>query len=79
MSPTIDIVNGVKILFYNGEHRPPHFHAVYNEYEAIVAIERGEIIAGKMPAKQLKRVYHWLTNNVKWAYNLFYELNPELL
>jgi hypothetical protein len=41
--PTIDIIDGIKICIYNGEHRPPHFHASYNEYEVVLEIESGEI------------------------------------
>jgi len=49
MAPTIDIVDGIRILFYNGEHRPPHFHAIYNEYEVIIDIRKTTVIAGQMP------------------------------
>jgi hypothetical protein len=31
--PTIDNFNGIKINVYNGDHRPPHIHAIYNEFE----------------------------------------------
>ena len=41
--PTIDIFNGIKIHIYNGEHRPPHIHADYNEFEVLIDIEKGEI------------------------------------
>lgn len=44
--PTIDSFNGIKIHVYNGEHRPPHIHADYNEYEALIEIERGSFIPG---------------------------------
>ena len=33
--PTIDTINGIKINVYNGEHRPPHIHAVYNEFQVL--------------------------------------------
>jgi len=76
--PTIDIIDGIKILIYNGEHRPPHFHAVYNEFEVVIEIESGKIYAGDLPIKQLKKVFDWLAGNSNWALELFYELNPEL-
>jgi len=44
--PTIDSFNGIKIHVYNGEHRPPHIHANYNEYEVLVDIEKEVIFAG---------------------------------
>lgn len=77
--PTIDDINGIKINLYNGEHRPPHIHAVYNEFEVLIVIENREIYAGDLPNKQLKKVFDWLSGNTDWALEVFYELNPELL
>lgn len=77
--PTVDFFEGIKICIYGGEHRPPHFHAVYNEYEVLIEIESGAIYAGNLPNKQLKKVYNWLALNADWAKQVFYELNPELL
>ncbi|MBA7569612.1 hypothetical protein ES708_11353 [subsurface metagenome] len=76
--PTIDSFNGIKIHVYNGEHRPPHIHANYNEYEALVDIEKEVIYAGDLPTRQLKQVFDWLSGNSEWALEVFYELNPEL-
>jgi hypothetical protein len=76
--PTIDSFNGIKIHVYNGEHRPPHIHADYGEYEVLINIENGEIYAGDLPAKQLKLVFDWLSGNSEWALEVFYELNPNL-
>ena len=77
--PTIDTIDGIKICIYGGEHRPPHFHAIYNEYEIVIEIESSEIYAGNLPNKQLKRVFDWFTINATWVLEAFYELNPELL
>ncbi|MFV0553581.1 MAG: DUF4160 domain-containing protein [Mangrovibacterium sp.] len=41
--PTIDIFDGIKICIYNGEHRPPHFHAIYNEFEILIEINTNNI------------------------------------
>jgi hypothetical protein len=32
-------------MFYR-DHNPPHFHAVYADFEAIIDIEKNEIIGG---------------------------------
>ena len=74
--PTVDVIDGIKINIYNGDHRPPHIHAVYNEYEALIKIENGEVYAGDMPEKQLKKALSWLEGNSEWALSVFYELNP---
>ncbi|MCK5210200.1 MAG: DUF4160 domain-containing protein [Cyclobacteriaceae bacterium] len=76
--PTIDIINGIKINIYNGDHRLPHIHAIYNEYEILVIIDTSQIYAGNLPNKQLKRVFDWLAGNADWALEIFYELNPNL-
>jgi hypothetical protein len=76
--PTIDSFNGIKILVYNGVHRPPHIHADYNEFEVLIEIERAVIYSGNLPNKQLKQVFDWLAGNTDWALEVFYELNPEL-
>jgi len=76
--PILENFNGIKIHVYNGEHRPPHIHADYNEFEVLIVIESGEIFAGSLPNRQLKMVFDWLTGNANWALQVFYELNPEL-
>lgn len=76
--PTIDLINGIKINIYNGDHRPPHIHAVYNEFEITITIENGEIYAGDLPNKQLKQVFDWLSGNSDWALEVLYEFNPNL-
>jgi len=58
--PTIDFFDGIKIMIYNGEHRPPHFHAEYGEFEIVIEIESGNIYAGDLPNKQLKKVFDCL-------------------
>ncbi len=75
---TIDKFNGIKIHIYNGEHRPPHIHADYNEYEVLINIEDKHVHSGYLPNKQLKQVFQWLELNSDWALNIFYELNQNL-
>lgn len=61
--PTIDNIDGIKINLYNGDHRPPHIHAIYNEHEVLIVISSGEIYAGYLPGKPLKKVFKWLAGN----------------
>lgn len=76
--PKIDSFNGIKIYIYNGDHRPPHIHAIYNEFEVLITIETCDLYAGDLPTKQLKMVYDWLSGNSEWSLSIFYELNPNL-
>jgi hypothetical protein len=71
--PTIDNFNGIKIHIYNVEHRPPHIHAHYSEFEVLIEIERAIIYSGNLPSRQLKQVFDWLAGNADWALEVFYE------
>lgn len=54
--PLISEFFGIKIYMYWKEHFPPHFHAEYNEYKILVDINKGVVIKGSFPFKQLKLV-----------------------
>jgi hypothetical protein len=36
--PTISVFYGIVIQMFWREHAPPHFHALYGEYEALIEI-----------------------------------------
>jgi hypothetical protein len=44
---------------YVRDHPPPHFQAVYAEYEANVSIETGEVIDGALPRAAARLVKEW--------------------
>jgi hypothetical protein len=52
--PTIAIFYGIVIQMYWRDHGPPHLHAFYQGYEALIAIETGEVIGGKLPPGALR-------------------------
>ncbi len=41
------------------EHNPPHFHAYYQEFKALVNISTCEIMQGNIPSKQSKLIVAW--------------------
>ena len=43
------------------DHPPPHFQAIYGEYNALVSIESLEIIEGDLPSRAQKLVLEWAT------------------
>ena len=52
----------------NKEHNKPHVHVYYGEYKAAIGID-GELLAGKLPARQLKMVKvqnKRRQNNISW-------------
>jgi hypothetical protein len=57
--PTVAVIDGVKIQFYWDEHPPPHFHAEYAEYRAMIDIETLEVLEGAIPRPQHRRVVAW--------------------
>ena len=57
--PTISVFYGILIQMFWGDHNPPHFHALYGEYEIIVNIRTLEIIRGSMPRRALALVLEW--------------------
>ncbi|MDR2428503.1 MAG: DUF4160 domain-containing protein [Candidatus Margulisbacteria bacterium] len=44
---------------YFDDHNPPHFHVIYNEYEAQISIEGLAILNGSLPARILGLVVEW--------------------
>jgi hypothetical protein len=44
----------------NKEHKTPHIHIEYGEFNATVSISTGKILAGKFPADKLKLVIAWM-------------------
>jgi len=48
-----------KLTMYAGGHHPPHFHAVYGEFEVEVAIARLEVLEGRLPSRALGLTIEW--------------------
>ncbi|MEP0916023.1 DUF4160 domain-containing protein [Leptolyngbya sp. DQ-M1] len=42
-------------------HPPPHFHAIYGEYNALISIESLEVIEGDLPNRAEKLAIEWAT------------------
>ena len=59
--PTISMFFGIVIRMYcsPSEHNPPHAHAYYQEFKAILDINTCEISEGDLPRRQSKLVEAW--------------------
>lgn len=57
--PEISRFYGIVIRMFYGDHRPPHFHAVYGDNEVTVDIQSGAI-EGRFPRRALSLVMEWL-------------------
>jgi hypothetical protein len=57
--PTISTFFGLVIQMFWREHAPPHFHALYAEYEVEIDIRTLEVLQGKLPRRALALVLEW--------------------
>ena len=57
--PEISRFLGIIIAMFYRDHSPPHFHAIYGDYEITVEIESG-IINGRFPKRALRLVFEWI-------------------
>ena len=57
--PEISLFGGIRIKMFYDDHNPPHFHAEYAGYKALIDIQRGYVISGALPLRQLKFVLAW--------------------
>jgi len=57
--PRISAFYGIVIAMYYRDHAPPHFHAVYGEYEATIVIATLSVLSGDLPGRALRLVTEW--------------------
>jgi hypothetical protein len=57
--PEISRFYGIVIQMYFGDHPPPHFHARYAGYAAVIDIDALAVVDGKLPARALGLVIEW--------------------
>ena len=57
--PRISAFYGIVIAMYYRDHHPPHFHAIYGEFEAQIVIETLEPLSGELPPRALRLVRDW--------------------
>ncbi len=61
--PTISMFYGIIIymfFFDDKKHHRPHIHVNYGGYDAVIAIDDGEMIEGELPKKKMKLVLAWM-------------------
>ena len=57
--PLVSLFFGIRITMYYDDHNPPHFHAEYAGFKALVDIINACVIQGSLPNRQLKFVLAW--------------------
>ncbi len=54
---------GIVIQMFWSEHAPPHFHALYAEYEVQINIKTLEAIKRELPKRALALVLEWASEH----------------
>ena len=57
--PTISTFYGIIIRRFYDEHGPPHFHAAYQGYQAVIDIRTLEVKMGRLPRRALNLALDW--------------------
>ena len=57
--PVLSAFLGILIKMFHDDHSPPHFHVEYGEFNALVEIGSGKVLAGKLPKRAGQLVTEW--------------------
>ena len=57
--PELSRFLGIIIAMYFNDHNPPHFHVLYNEFEAEIEIKTLAILEGELPPRVLGLALEW--------------------
>lgn len=57
--PEISRFYGIVVMLYYSDHDPPHFHARYQEHEALFEIDPLRPIRGWLPDRAARLVSEW--------------------
>ncbi|MEP6683806.1 MAG: DUF4160 domain-containing protein [Parafilimonas sp.] len=61
--PVISMFYGLIVTMYfldTKQHKLPHIHVKYNEFEAVYEIPDGNLLEGKLPSNKEKLVKAWI-------------------
>lgn len=59
--PKVSEFFGIAIYVYWRDHGPPHFHAIYGEYQGAIGIEDLTLLHGRLPPRVMGLVVEWAT------------------
>ncbi|HEY8163207.1 MAG TPA: DUF4160 domain-containing protein [Methylocystis sp.] len=70
--PTLHRFGTVSVRMYADDHRPPHFHIVAPDFQALVRISDLTVIAGDAHASDIAEALAWAREHqemlaLKWA------------
>jgi hypothetical protein len=76
--PCLTKIQGIKLCVYSNDHVPPHIHALFGEYEALIAIREVEVIKGDIPNNKRRIAFEYVRANQQDLLDTFYQLNPHI-
>ena len=62
--PIVSVFFGIVIRLFHGDHNPPHFHARYGDYEAVIELNSGKILGGRLPPRCRKLIEEWRKQHI---------------
>jgi hypothetical protein len=57
--PEISRFYGIVVRMYPDDHPPPHFHAEYGSFRAVIDIGTLAVVRGKLPPRALGLLTEW--------------------
>lgn len=58
-------------IFFSNEHNPPHFHAVYGEYNGSFSVLDLKMIEGDLPRKAQNLIIEWANEHKEEIINMW--------
>lgn len=49
--PEISLFCGIRVTMFYSDHNPPHFHAEYGGFKALIDIQNSCVIRGALPGR----------------------------
>ena len=63
--PRISFFYGIAVYMYYRDHAPPHFHAIYGDFEAEIEIATAAILEGNLPRKARGLTQEWAESHLE--------------
>ena len=73
--PTLHRIGAISIRIYADDHRPPHIHIVSPDFEMIVSLSDGSIMAGEARYAEIIEALDWVSANRERLTSLWIALN----
>ena len=65
---------GIVIQIYYDDHPPPHFHAKYGDYKAVLGIDSLKISSGKLPPRVSSLVIEWASQHQEELHEAWHQI-----